>query len=164
MPAPAACPSDHTLDRIDRHILKLLQQDGRMPVSKLAREVNLTVSPCFERVKRLEASGFIAGYFAHLNADRLGLGLLAYISVRLDRTTPDVFARFTEAMLGFDEVLDCHMVGGGCDYLVKVRVKDMAAFRSFLGDRMAAIRGVQQTLTYFVMEEVKSTHRLTVQG
>jgi len=150
------------LDRIDRQILKRLQQDGRMSVSQLAREVHLTVTPCFERVRRLEAAGFISGYFAQLNPERLGLGLLAYITINLDQTTPDVFGRFTEAVRGFDEVLECHMVGGGFDYLVKVRLKDMHAFRRFLGERLGSVPGVHQTHTYFVMEEVKSSHQLAV--
>lgn len=148
------------MDRIDRHLLTRLQQEGRLPISELASEVHLSVSPCFARVRRLESEGYIAGYFAHLNPNRLGLGLLAYISVQLDRTTSEVFERFAEAMVAFEEVLECHMVGGGFDYLVKVRVKDMAAFRRFLGDKMASVRGIQQTHTYFVMEEVKSTHKL----
>ena len=113
-------------------------------------------------MRRLESQGYISGYFAQLDPRRLGLTLLAYISVQLDRTTADVFERFAEAMLAFEEVSECHMVGGGFDYLVKVRVRDMSAFRRFLGDRMAAVRGVQQTHTYFVMEEVKSTHLLVV--
>jgi Lrp/AsnC family transcriptional regulator, leucine-responsive regulatory protein len=150
------------LDRIDRQLLTRLQQDGRLPISELAAEVHLSVSPCFARVRRLESLGYITGYFAHLNPTRLGLGLQAYISVQLDTTTSEVFKRFAEQMVAFDEVLECHMVGGGFDYLVKVRVKDMAAFRKFLGEKMASVRGIQQTHTYFVMEEVKSTHRLDI--
>jgi Lrp/AsnC family leucine-responsive transcriptional regulator len=156
----AATP--RTLDRIDRRLLALLQQDGRTPVSQLAREVHLTVTPTLERVRRLEAAGYIEGYFARLNPARLGLGLLAYVEVSLDRTTPDAFERFREVMLAHDEVMECHMVAGGFDYLLKVRVTDMESYRRFLGDRIAAVRGVQQTHTYFVMEEVKSTHRLVV--
>jgi len=158
-PAPAA---DRDLDRIDRRLLARLQQDGRAAISQLAREVHLTVTPTLERVRRLEASGYIEGYFARLNARRLGLGLLAYVEVSLDRTTPDAFERFKQAMLAQDEVMECHMVAGGFDYLLKVRVTDMESYRRFLGDRIAGLRGVQQTHTYFVMEEVKSTHRIIV--
>ena len=150
------------LDRIDRRLLARLQQDGRTAISQLAREVHLTVTPTLERVRRLESSGYIEGYFARLNPRRLGLGLLAYVEVSLDRTTPDAFERFKQAMLAHDEVTDCHMVAGGFDYLLKVRVTDMDSYRRFLGDRIAALRGVQQTHTYFVMEEVKSTHRIIV--
>jgi Lrp/AsnC family leucine-responsive transcriptional regulator len=162
-PSPAAATvSERGLDRIDRRLLVRLQQDGRTPVAQLAREVHLTVTPTLERVRRLEASGYIEGYFARLNPARLGLGLLAYVEVSLDRTTPDAFERFKQVMLAHDEVMECHMVAGGFDYLLKVRVTDMESYRRFLGDRIAAVRGVQQTHTYFVMEEVKSTHRLIV--
>jgi len=87
---------------------------------------------------------------------------LAYVEVLLDRTTPDAFDRFKSAMLAHDEVMECHMVAGGFDYLLKVRVKDMESYRSFLGDRVASLRGVQQTHTYFVMEEVKSSYAIVV--
>src|SRR5215468_82972 len=155
-------PADRDLDRIDRRLLVRLQQDGRATISQLAREVHLTVTPTLERVRQLEVSGYIEGYFARLNPRRLGLGLLAYVEVSLDRTTPDAFERFKQAMLAHDEVMDCHMVAGGFDYLLKVRVSDMESYRRFLGDRIAGVRGVQQTHTYFVMEEVKSTHRIVV--
>jgi Lrp/AsnC family leucine-responsive transcriptional regulator len=157
-----ASPSDRNLDRIDHKLLIRLQQDGRTPISKLAREVNLTVTPTLERVRRLEAAGYIEGYFARLNPRKLGLGLLAYVEVSLDRTTPDAFDRFKQVMLAHDEVMECHMVAGGFDYLLKVRVIDMESYRRFLGDRIAAVRGVQTTHTYFVMEEVKSTHTIVV--
>jgi len=161
-PPSAAPATQRGLDRIDRRLLVLLQQDGRTPVAQLAREVHLTITPTLERVRRLEAAGYIEGYFARLNPARLGLGLLAYVEVSLDRTTPDAFERFKQVMLAHDEVMECHMVAGGFDYLLKVRVTDMESYRRFLGDRIAAVRGVQQTHTYFVMEEVKSTHRLIV--
>jgi Lrp/AsnC family leucine-responsive transcriptional regulator len=156
-------PRRSTLDRIDRQILERLQEDGRVSISQLAREVHLTVTPCFERVKRLEADGYISGYFAHLNPDRLGLGLLAYIAVTLHQGTPDIFERFMQSIREFEEVLECHMVAGGYDYLVKVRVKDMQAYRKFLGDRLGNLRGLSNTRTYFVMEEIKSSHCLAVQ-
>ena len=161
IPGPLSVP-ERELDRIDRRLLVRLQEDGRTPVSQLAREVHLTVTPTLERVRRLESSGYIEGYFARLNPGRLGLGLLAYVEVSLDRTTPDAFERFKQVMLAHDEVMECHMVAGGFDYLLKVRVPDMESYRRFLGDRIASVRGVQQTHTYFVMEEVKSTHVIVV--
>lgn len=162
-------PTEHVvgiddLDRIDRRILRILQEDGRASVSDIAREVHLSVTPCLARVRRLEAAGFIRGYFAQLDPERLGLGLQAYVTVSLDRTTADVFERFSQAMHRFDEVIECQMVGGGFDYLVKVRVRDMKMFRKFLGQCMTAECGVQQTHTYFVMEEIKSTHKLKLQA
>lgn len=131
-------------------------------MARLAREVHLTVTPCTERVHRLEREGYIVHYVAHLNPLALQQALLAYIEIHLDRTTPDVFETFKNAMLASDEVMECQMVAGGFDYLLKVRVRDMAAYRRFLGDRLTGIRGVMQTHTYFVMEEVKATHRIIV--
>ena len=150
------------LDRIDRQLLKHLQAEGRVPVTQLAREAHLSVTPCTERVRRLEEQGFIRGYHAHLDPTRFGQSLLAYVQVHLDRTTPDVFERFKNAMLVRDEVMECQMVAGGFDYLLKIRVRDMDAYRLFLGESIANIRGVMQTHTYFVMEEVKSTHAIVV--
>lgn len=152
------------LDRTDRRLLALLQKDGRMPVAELARQVHLSPTPCLERVRRLEREGYILGYAAHLNPQRLAAGLLAFVEVSLDRTTPDVFSQFRDAMLAIDEVQECHMVAGGFDYLLKVRVRDMEAYRRFLGERLTGLRGVQQTHTYVVMEEVKRGHQLPVPG
>ncbi len=150
------------LDRIDRALLRRLQHSGRAPVAQLAREVHLSITPCADRVKRLEEDGYIRGYYALLDPAKLDRALLAYIQVQLDRTTPDVFERFKTAMLDLQEVMECQMVAGGFDYLLKVRVKDMDAYRRFLGDHVATIRGVQQTHSYFVMEEVKATHSIMV--
>src|SRR5258708_11318446 len=113
------------LDRLDRTLLGRLQQDGRAAVSQLAREVHLTVTPTLERVRRLESAGYIEGYFARLNPGRLGLGLLAYVEVLLDRTTPDAFERFKQVMLAHDEVLECHMGAVGVEYLLYVRRTDI---------------------------------------
>ncbi|MEJ1961279.1 MAG: Lrp/AsnC ligand binding domain-containing protein [Gammaproteobacteria bacterium] len=150
------------LDRVDRKLLVWLQKAGRTSISQLARDVSLSITPTLERVRRLEAEGHIEGYYAHLNARKLGLGLLAYVEVSLDRTTPDAFEEFKQSMLRHDEVMECHMVAGGFDYLLKLRVTDMTRYRVFLGDCIASARGVQQTHTYFVMEEIKSTHVLVV--
>lgn len=145
------------LDRIDRAILAELQKDGRLSNVELARRVNLSPPACLERVRRLERSGIITGYTALLDPVRLGSGLLVFIEIVLDRTTPDVFDRFREAVLLMPEVQECYMVAGGFDYLVKARVKDMAAYRDFLGTTLVALPGVRETHTYAVMEEVKAT-------
>jgi Lrp/AsnC family transcriptional regulator, leucine-responsive regulatory protein len=154
--------SPRPLDRIDRLMLQRLQVDGRIAVAQLAREVHLSLTPCAERLKRLEDLGYIRGYAARLDPVKLEQGLLAYVQVQLDRTTPEVFERFRIAMLETPEVMECQMVAGGFDYLLKIRVRDMEAFRQLLGTRVTSIAGVQQTHTYFVMEEVKSTHAIKV--
>jgi Lrp/AsnC family leucine-responsive transcriptional regulator len=151
------------LDRIDRALLRALQADGRAPITQLAREVHLSVTPCIERVRRLEKQGYILGYHAQLDPGKLDRSLLAYIEVQLDRTTPDVFEHFKSAVLGSEEILECQMVAGGFDYLLKARVRDMSAYRTFLGDRVTCIRGVMQTHTYFVMEDVKSTQAIPIE-
>jgi len=149
------------LDRIDRRLLALLQGDGRLAIAELARRVHLSATPCLERVRRLEREGYIRGYTADLDPALLGAGLIAFVEVQLDRTTPDVFNRFRDGVIGLTPVQECHMVAGGFDYLLKVRTADMVAYRRFLED-LAALAGIEQTHTYVVMEEVKSTRAIPV--
>lgn len=153
---------DTGLDRTDQKILAKLQEDGRIAIAQLARDVFVSVTTCAERVRRLERLGYITGYRAELSPQLLGQNLLAYIQVSLDRTTPEVFDRFKTAVEGLEYVQECHMVAGGFDYVLKVRVRDMKEFRSVLSNDIACVRGVQQTHTYFVMEEVKSSGHLRV--
>ena len=115
-----------------------------------------------ERLRRLTRDGFILGYSARLNPEKLDRGLLVFIEVKLDRTTPDVFDRFAKAVARAPEVLECHMVAGGFDYLVKIRVADMHAYRRFLGDVLLALPGVRESHTYAVMEEVKNSAALPI--
>ena len=151
-----------SLDRIDRKLLALLQDDGRLSVAELARRVHLSPTPCFERVRRLEREGYIRGYAADLDPAKLGAGLIAFVEVQLDRTTPDVFNRFRDGVIGLTPVQECHMVAGGFDYLIKARVRDFAEYRKFLGEVLVNIPGVRETRTYAVLEEVKSTSQLPV--
>lgn len=150
------------LDRIDRRLLALLQADGRLTVAELSRQVNLTLTPCIERVRRLEREGYIEGYFAKLSAKHLGQRMLAFTEVTLDHATPDVLERFKQAVLSVEEIVECCMVAGGFDYLVKTRVRDLDEYRKVLGDKIANVPGVRHTQTYFVLEEVKSTHAVRI--
>ena len=150
------------IDRIDLKILRVLQGNGRMSNIELSRHVNLSPAPCLARVRRLEKTGYINGYKAELNAELLGLSLLAYVEVTLDRTTPDVFERFKQAVRDVPEIEECHMVAGGFDYLIKVRSPDMDAYRKILGEKIATIPGVLQTHTYVVMEQVKRSGELNI--
>ncbi len=150
------------LDRTDRRILSVLQRIGRITNAGLARRVQLSATPCLERVRRLEREGYIQGYRAKLDPERLGAGLLVFVQVTLDRTTPDVFARFREEVVALPEVQDCHMVAGGFDYLLKIRVRDMAAFRRVLGDGLTALPGVLQAHSYVAMETVKEDAPLSL--
>ncbi|HLS67756.1 MAG TPA: Lrp/AsnC ligand binding domain-containing protein [Kiloniellales bacterium] len=155
-------PEARALDRIDRRILRTLQEDGRLSNVELARRVGLSATPCLERVRRLERAGYIIGYRALLSPHKLDAALLAFVQVTLDRTTPDAFEQFRTTVVAMPEVLECHMVAGGFDYLLKVRVRDMGAYRRFLGETLTAIRGISQTHTYVVMEEVKADAPLPV--
>ncbi|PHZ84338.1 Lrp/AsnC ligand binding domain-containing protein [Paremcibacter congregatus] len=150
------------LDKIDHNILKILQQDGRVSNVKLAHAINLSPTPCLERVKRLEKEGYIKGYVALLDSDLLGAALVSFIEVSLDRTTVRALDEFRTAILKMEEVQECHLVAGGFDYLIKVRTKDMAHYRRFLGEKLSAIPDISSTHTYVVMEEVKATSAIAV--
>jgi Lrp/AsnC family leucine-responsive transcriptional regulator len=145
------------LDAIDLKILDELQRDGRLSNVALAKTVGLSPTPCAERVRTLEASGIIAGYSARLDAERLDLGLLVFIEIAIDRTSQDAFDQFAAAMMRIPQVQECYMVAGGFDYLVKVRVPDMAAYRAFLGEVLSKVPGIRETHTYAVMERVKES-------
>ncbi len=148
------------LDRIDRRILHLLQADGRLSNLKLAEAVGLSPTAVLARTQRLTREGYILGYEARLNPLRLGRGMLVFVEVLLDRTTPNVFDQFKAAVQVRDEIMECHMVAGGFDYLLKTRVADMAAYREFAGTVLWQLPGVRETRTYAVMEEVKHSSRL----
>jgi Lrp/AsnC family leucine-responsive transcriptional regulator len=150
------------IDRVDRKILQLLQTDGRLAAVEIAERVGLSPTSTGERLKRLQKDGYITGFGAKLDPHLLNLSLLIFVEVSLDKTTPDIFEKFAVAVRRAPEVLECHMVAGGFDYLVKTRVADMPAYRRFLGDVLLALPGVKETRTYAVMEEVKTDQLLPV--
>jgi Lrp/AsnC family leucine-responsive transcriptional regulator len=145
------------LDRTDRRILECLQADGRISNVQLAREVNLTPTPCIERVKRLEREGYIRGYAAILNPELVNAGLLVFVEIDLSHNSPDAFRRFREEARRLPEVMDCHLVSGNFDYLMKARVSDMRAYRELLGEKILSLPDVKGSRSYVVMEEVKET-------
>lgn len=148
--------SADTLDRIDLRILATLQADGRISNLKLAEAVALSPTAVLARVQRLTREGVIRGYHAELDPDKLGRGMVVFVEVLLDRTTPGVFDAFKAAVQVHDDIMECHMVAGGFDYLLKTRMADMAAYRAFAGRVLWQLPGVRETRTYAVMEEVKS--------
>ena len=152
--------SEPDLDRIDRKILSILQEDGRIANLKLAEAVALSPTAVLARVQRLTRDGFILGYEARLNPLKLGAGMLVFVEVLLDRTTPNVFDQFKAAVQVHPEIMECHMVAGGFDYLLKTRSADMNAYRVFAGNVLWQLPGVRETRTYAVMEEVKHTNHL----
>jgi Lrp/AsnC family leucine-responsive transcriptional regulator len=150
------------LDDTDRRILRVLQTDGRITNAELAQRCHLSPAACFERVRRLRERGVITGYAALVDPAKVDRGLLIFVEVLLDRTTPDAFDAFAKAVRLAPEILECHMVAGGFDYLVKARVRDMEAYRRFLGDILVRAPGVRETRTYAVLEEVKHDIALPV--
>lgn len=154
--------NDADLDRIDRRILSILQEDGRIANLKLAEAVALSPTAVLARVQRLTRDGFILGYEARLNPLKLGAGMLVFVEVLLDRTTPNVFDQFKAAVQVHPEIMECHMVAGGFDYLLKTRSADMNAYRLFAGDVLWQLPGVRETRTYAVMEEVKHSNHLVL--
>ena len=150
------------LDRTDIEILSILQADGKTTNVSLSKQINLSATPCLERVKALESDGFITGYSANLSASQLGLGLTVFIEILLDHTSEEAFQKFRTAILNIPQVQECHMLAGGFDYLLKIRVPDMNAYRNFLGYVLSQVPGIRETHSYPVMEEVKDTPSISL--
>lgn len=142
------------LDRIDTTILKTLQADGRITNVELAQKVNLSASPCLDRVKRLETEGYIKRYGAFLNASKLNYGMTAFIQVTLDRTASDVFQLFKKEVVKIKEIVEGHLVAGGYDYLLKIRFSDIENYRLIL-EKVADLPSISKTHTYMVTEHIK---------
>jgi Lrp/AsnC family leucine-responsive transcriptional regulator len=145
------------LNKIDRNILRALQQNGRLSYADLARKVGLTTTPCIERVRRLERDGVITGFCALIDPRAVGAALVVFVQIRLSRTSQDNFEQFKAAASELPEVQECYLVSGDFDYLIKARVADMAAYREFLGETLLGLPGVQASTSYVVMETVKET-------
>ena len=152
--------SSHELDRIDLRILQALQTDGRLSNLKLADTVGLSPTAVLARTQRLQREGYILGFEARLNPLKLGRGMTVFVEVYLERTTTNVFEEFKAAVQVRDEILECHMVAGGFDYLLKTRMADMVAYREFAGSVLWQLPGVRETRTYAVIDEVKCSTRL----
>lgn len=150
------------LDRIDRNILIALQKNGKLSNVDLAKSIGLSPSPCLERVKRLEQQGYITGYHAHVDPHQLGAAMLVFVEITLTKTSVDIFEEFSAAVRKHDDILECHLVSGNFDFLLKARVADMSSYRKLLGDTLLRLPGVSESRTYVVMEEVKHTTQLKI--
>jgi Lrp/AsnC family leucine-responsive transcriptional regulator len=143
------------LDRIDRNILRILQNDGRISYTELADNVGLSTTPCIERVRRLEKEKFIEGYYARLSPSALGFDMLVFVEIALSYQSPDAFETFNEAVKLLPYIQECHLVSGDSDYLLKARIRDMSEYRALLGEMLLTLPGVKNSKSYIVMEEVK---------
>ncbi|KAA3655037.1 MAG: winged helix-turn-helix transcriptional regulator [Proteobacteria bacterium] len=145
------------LDRLDRKILDLLQKNGRLPMTELADKVGLSSTPCTERVRRLEREGVITGYHAHVSPAALGKPLLVFVEIKLSAKSGDVFDKVKKEMMFIPEVMECHLVSGEFDYLIKARISQMTEYRRLLGNILLKLPGAAESRSSVVMEEIKET-------
>ncbi|ROQ21854.1 AsnC family transcriptional regulator [Marinimicrobium koreense] len=151
------------LDRYDHMILDTLQHRGRITNQELAEAISLSPSPCLRRVKQMEEDGLIDGYVALLNARKLGLNLMAFIEISMDKHTPDRFSAFEDTIATYPEVLECHLITGqSADYLLKVIVRDMDAYQQFLLQKLTRIEGVSGVHSSFVLKSPINSTALPV--
>ena len=144
-----------TLDRIDKHILRLMQANGRISNLELADQVGLSPTPCSRRVKRLEESGLITGHVTLLDPQALGLNLTAIVGIAMDRHTPDRFESFEKAIMAMPEIIECSIVTGQtADFLLKVVVRDMQHYEKFLLGNLTRLQGVSGVHSSFVLRNI----------
>jgi len=154
--------SSRELDKIDLNILSVLQNEGRISYVELGERVGLSTTPCLERVKRLEREKFILGYGARLNPHKLQASLLVFVEISLASKSADIFDDFRRAAIKLPHVLECHLVSGDFDYLIKARISEMASYRKLLGDILLKLPGVRESKSYVVMEELKETFAIPI--
>ena len=150
------------LDRLDRKILDALQRQGRITMTELGEQIGLSTSPCAERVRRLERQGVITGYHARVDPQAIGKTLLVFVEITLTSKSGEVFEAVRREMLYLPEVMECHLVSGSFDYLVKARLHAMSDYRDLLGSILKKIPVPAQSHSYVVMEEVKESSYLSV--
>ncbi|RMX06893.1 winged helix-turn-helix transcriptional regulator [Corticibacter populi] len=151
------------IDRIDRKILAILQREGRISMTELAERIGLSTSPCSERVRRMERTGVITGYFARVSPQALGKTLLVFVEIKLSSKSAEVFEQVRKELLHVPDVQECHLVSGGFDYLVKARLGGMREYRRLLGDILKKLPVAAESHSYVVMEEVKETLALPIE-
>lgn len=152
----------HEFDRVDRKILDILQRDGRTSITDLAQAVGLSATPCAERVRRLERNGVITGYHARVSPQALGKTLLVFLEIKLSAKSDAVFEKIRKELDGMPDVMECHLVSGDFDYLVKARLAEMNDYRRLLGDILQRLPASAESRSYVVMEEIKETFYLHV--
>ncbi len=149
-----------TLDRIDIKILDILQKDGKISNIKLAEAVNLSPTAALARVQKLNKEGYILGYEARLYPDKLNCGFVLFVEILLDKTTPNALDAFSDAVVHYPEIVECHMISGGFDFVVKIRCTNMEEFRKISGQILWQLPGVKETRSYPVMEVIKESSQI----
>ena len=143
------------LNKTDIKILEILQKNGRLPVVELAKKINLTTTPCSERLKRLEKAGYIEGYKANLNPEVMGLEMCIFIHIRLDQSNTAIFELFTEAVREIEEIEESYLLTGSFDAMIKVRVASIKSYRQFMSTKLTKLPGIIQSQSQVVTEEIK---------
>lgn len=152
---------DH-LDATDRRILKMLQFDGKATIKEMANQLNMTNTPVFERVKKLERDGFIKQYTAILDRQKIGLQMVVFCTVSLKVHHADFLERFEQEVTCLEEVVECYHIAGMFDYLLKVVVKDMDVYRQFVSKKLAALENIGKVQSSFVMTEIRYSTALPI--
>ncbi|MGB4881735.1 MAG: Lrp/AsnC ligand binding domain-containing protein [Neisseria sp.] len=143
------------IDKTDRKILRILQKNARIAMTELAEKVGLSTTPVTERVRRLERDTIITGYHAHVNPHAVGLSLLVFVEIKLRSKSGNIFEDFRREVAKIPQIMECHLVSGEYDYLIKVRLPDMSAYRNMLGNILLQLPAAAESRSYVVMEEVK---------
>jgi Lrp/AsnC family leucine-responsive transcriptional regulator len=150
------------LDALDRKILALLQEDGRISLAELASKVGLSPSPCLRRIRMMERSGIIARYVAVLDQRRIGLPVSVFVSLKLADQGEQSLDRFAKAIARWPEVLECYLMTGPRDYLLRVVVADVAAYQEFIKQKLTRLDGIASIESSFALEQVKYTNVLPI--
>ena len=143
------------IDKIDEHIIKLLAKNGRIKLSDLAKEVNLSISPCQARLKKLEDKKYIIGYHARVNYEQMQKAHVAFVQVVLSDTRATALENFNREVMKLDSIEQCHMIAGSFDYLLKVRTKNIKEYRILLSEKISSLPNVASTSTFVSMESIK---------
>lgn len=146
---------NQALDSTDRKILAALQADSRITMQALAERVNLSASPCHRRVKLLEERGVISRYIALVDQKALDLNVSVFVSIKLERQREEDLDRFAKAIQGWDEVLECYLMTGARDYLLRVVARDLAAYEAFLKSKLTRLDGIASIESSFALQQVK---------
>ncbi len=154
--------ADRKLDDIDRRILAALQADGRMTAQQLADRVGLSPSPCARRVRLLEEAGVVKGYVAVIDQAKVGLPISVFASVKLERQREDDLDRFSQAVARWPEVVDCYLMTGQRDYLLRVVVSDLESYERFIKDKLTRLDGVASIESSFALGQVKRSNALPI--
>ena len=151
------------LDAIDRKILTVLQRDGRVSIADLAQQVGLSPSPCLRRVRLLEEAGVIARYVAMVDQQAVGLPVSVFVSIKLESQREEALSKFGKAIARWPEVLECYLMTGPRDYLLRVVVSDLSAYERFLKQKLTRLDGIASIESSFALEQVKYTNSLPVE-